>query len=229
MFRRIGIRQYVWRHPEWWTVAAALGAWVIVLTPHGLTPHGTPLLGTLCLTERPNTLASSFAALPSWIIMVVAMMLPLILMEVRLTAFKSLWCRRHRAIAGFLCGYLTVWLLASLPALVLDAVGVTGVVPLLAGLAIAVVWQTTPFKRRALLACRRTMPLAPNGWRADLACFRYGLFQGRSCLLNCWALMLLPLLAAHDTAIMVGVTVFLAAERYAPREVLSGPAIMALR
>jgi predicted metal-binding membrane protein len=207
----------------------ALAAWVILLTPQGLTPHGTPLLGVLCQVEHPGALASSLGALPSCIIMVVAMMLPLILLEVRHTAFRSLWCRRHRAIAGFLCGYLTVWLLASLPALVPEAVGIRGVVPLLAGLAIAVVWQATPFKRRALLACRRTMPLAPSGWRADLACFRYGLFQGRSCLLNCWALMLLPLLATHDIAIMAGVTVFLAAERYAPRDVLSAAPIMALR
>jgi hypothetical protein len=50
-----------------------------------------------------------------WMLMVAAMILPLQIDGVRRIAEYSLWSRRHRAIAGYLVGYLIVWAAAGVP------------------------------------------------------------------------------------------------------------------
>ena len=111
-----------------------------------------------------------------------------------LTARRSLWYRRDRAIGGFLVSYLGPWLLiglfASAPAAALSLDG-RSYLPALAalGFAVAAAWQLTPIRRRALWSCHRTAPLAPHGWRADRDCIRYGWEIGRSGLVSCWAMM----------------------------------------
>ena len=74
------------------------------------------------------------------------------------------------------------------------------------GFGAALLWQVTTLKRRALLACHRTQPLAPAGWRADLDCLRFGWTIGVSCLVSCWALMLACLLSGHSLPAMFGAT-----------------------
>jgi predicted metal-binding membrane protein len=99
-----------------------------------------------------------------------------------------------------------------------------------AGFGAALLWQVTSVKRHAAIACHRTMPLAPAGWRADRDCLRYGWVIGSSCLLSCWALMLACLLAGHSMSAMAGVTVVVWAERHTarPRQHLLCAAIAAL-
>ena len=105
-------------------------------------------------------------------LMTVAMMLPMVAEHVRLTAERSLWRRRHRAMAGFVTGYLGLWALGGVVValLPLHPSGRTAAI----AFAIAGVWQLTPWKRRGLVGCHRTMPLAPRGWRADADCVRFG-------------------------------------------------------
>lgn len=191
-------RQAEWRHPEWWALAVSVVAWG-VLVAEGV--------------HRP------FAA---WSLMVIAMMVPLVVGPIRTTAARSLWHRRHRAIAIFLAGYLTLWLAAGVAAsLLASLLGVHGGSehPLLvaSGFALAAGWQLAPAKRRALNACHRTMPLAPRGSRADRDCFHYGVRIGVYCLTSCWALMLACMLMGHATAVLVGVSLVLAGERYLRR------------
>ena len=52
------------------------------------------------------------------------------------------------------------------------------------GLLIAAMWQMSPTKALALRRCSRTAPLRQDGWRADLACARYGADAARDCI-NC--------------------------------------------
>jgi predicted metal-binding membrane protein len=61
----------------------------------------------------------------------------------------------------------------------------------------AAIWQLTRTKRRALFACRRTVPLPPVGRRADAGCARFALLQGWRCVVSCWALMLIMLMVGH--------------------------------
>jgi predicted metal-binding membrane protein len=150
--------------------------------------------------------------------MVLAMMPLLVLEPVAVTADRSLWRRRGRAVAGFLAGYLGLWLLAGVPVVIAVSAlhiehGQPGLVTVLA-LLVAVAWQLGPLKQTALGGCHRTIPLAPGGWRADRDCLRYGWMIGRSCLLSCWALMLANVLDRHSLLAMVGATAIAFAERY---------------
>jgi predicted metal-binding membrane protein len=188
-------KQAEWRHPEWWALALSLGAWVL-LVGEGAHRH--------------------FAA---WSLMVVAMMVPLVVGPIRTTAARSLWRRRHRAIAIFLAGYLILWLAAGAGFfLLLSVLGVNAGSPspllIASAFALALGWQLAPAKRRALNACHRTMPLAPRGSRADRDCFRYGLRIGAYCLMSCWALMLACLITGHATPALAVITLVLTAERY---------------
>ena len=87
--------------------------------------------------------------------------------------------------ALFLVGYSAAWLCFGML-----AVPISRVIEIPVCLAIATIWQLTPWKRAGELACHRTIPLAPMGLRADLDCLRYGATNAVNCLLACWALML---------------------------------------
>ena len=163
-------------------------------------------------------IAPAASALSHWLLMIGAMMLPMAAMAIRHVAFRSFRERRRRAIAGFLLGYAAVWLAVgplylALGLVVHLAAGGTILVPLAAALALAAAWQATEAKRRSLRQCHRTVPLAPCGWRADRACLAFGLAHGRSCLVSCWALMLVPAAAGHHPVPMLLVSLLALRER----------------
>ncbi len=210
-------RRFTWDHPEWWSLGFSLLAWVVILegfqTGAGSNPH-----------QHHHAAATSLTGdMLHWMLMVVAMMLPLVADSVRNTAAMSLWSRRHRAIAGFLLGYLSVWLMVgaviSLVVFTLTARRYFNPATALAiSFCAALLWQGVSYKKRALRACHRTMPLAPNGLRADVDCLRYGWMIGGSCLLSCWAMMALCAVSGHSLGIMLFVTFVGLAERYPLRQ-----------
>lgn len=183
----VALQRAVWRHPEWWALGLCAIAWGAMFRPHA--HHGAPLA--------------------NWMIMTVAMMLPLVVGPIRFAAERSLWRRRHRAIAGFLAGYLGAWLAVGV------AISFIEPGPWLAAAAFAVagVWQLTRYRRIAMAGCHRSMPLAPRGWRADRDCVRYGWTVGTYCVASCWALMLACAMAGHHLLAMFGITAFLWTER----------------
>jgi predicted metal-binding membrane protein len=84
----------MWRHPEWWSVALSIAAWIALLSaPRHSASH------------QSNGLQPDLVCL-----MVVAMMFPLVIAQVRQAAFHSLWSRRHRAIGLVSHGYVVPWL-----------------------------------------------------------------------------------------------------------------------
>jgi predicted metal-binding membrane protein len=195
--RRIG-----WRYPEWWVVMAAAVAWMVMAGmshptgmshPHashtGITPGGGHGQGTLGMVA-----------------MVIAMMLPLTLANVRHLALSSLWRRRHRAIAAFLVGFIAVWIVVQTAIVG----GMWGVLAPLVGwetmggiaMVTAALWEVSPIKRQRLRRCHRTVPLAPRGWRADADCAHYGLTTGFSCVTMCWALMVAAAAFSHSFMVM---------------------------
>lgn len=225
----LSLRRFTAWHPEWWTLALCLLAWVLLALPGGGETWAAISCGPL---HDAGASAEASAALrfvsfgwaagvAGWTIMVGAMMLPLVIAPVRRTAFASLWRRRHRAVAGFLLGYGGFWIaagclgLALLAGLGLGASARDAAAAL--AFALAGLWELTPLKRRALSGCHRRIPLRPTGWRADLDCLRYGAMQGCNCFASCWAIMLASMLAAHHLAIMASIALISAAERYRPR------------
>jgi hypothetical protein len=199
--RRIG-----WHYPEWWVVLVVVVAWMFMagmshphasdteITSDGMSQahtshthashtgiisgrgHGQGTLGTVAMVTA----------------MVIAMMLPLTLANVRHVALSSLWRRRHRAIAAFLVSFIAVWIVVQIA-----IVGIWGLLTPLVGwqtaggvaMVAAALWEVAPIKRQRLRRCHRTVPLAPHGWRAHADCARYGVTTGFSCVTTCWALM----------------------------------------
>lgn len=181
------VRVFGWRHPEWWAVLASVLAWAYLASAaHGHAGHGTG--------------AAAMAA------MVVAMMLPLTIAQLRHVALSSLWRRRHRAAAGFIAGFLAVWLaVEAVLAVAWRGMGSLAGAALAAGVVAvaAALWELAPAKRRHLRRCHRTVPLAPSGWRADADCARFGAAMGVSCVGTCWALMLASAAFAHSLPVML--------------------------
>jgi hypothetical protein len=198
------LQYFFWQYPQWWIVALSATTGTIMLF-HGWQHVGHEVYHSISFSQE----------LGYWMLMVAAMMLPLVLYSIWLTAISSLWSRRHRAIAGFLAGFFGPWLglgiiaaglreLSSTHTYTAAALAFTG----------AVFWQRTAMHQRALVACHRTIPLAPVGWRADRDCLRFGATIGSACLSSCWLLMLACALSGHSLIAMAATGVAGASERH---------------
>lgn len=191
---RVTVQNFFWLHPEWWSVALCGVAWAVMLL------HGWQYAGHGVHHRMSLALELSY-----WMWMVAAMMLPFALDAVRTTAARSLWARRHRAMAGFLIGFLAPWLVLGIAAAGLRELSWAHsyVAPVLGFLA-AAWWQRTLRHRRAFIACHRTQPLAPLGWQADRDCLRFGGAIGTACVTSCWPLMLACTFTGHSLIAMAG-------------------------
>jgi predicted metal-binding membrane protein len=85
--------------------------------------------------------------------------------------------------------------------------------PLVLAIVLASLWQVTPWKRRRLRACQRSLPLAPRGWKALASCARFGAVYGTHCVGSCWSLMLVASMTAHRLSLMVLLTAIVLLER----------------
>jgi len=162
------------------------------------------------------SLLASFAA--SWMLMLTAMMMPVLIAPVRHIRDRSFTKRRARAIVLFLTGYAAIWIAAGVVLLTLAAAAPLIVSRLSVALAIAtfvaLVWQFSPAKQLCLNRCHARPELSAFGLAADLDAFRFGFMHGSSCVGSCWALMLLPLLVSRGhVAAMAVVAIWIFAER----------------
>lgn len=178
------------RHPERTLAAVALLAWALVFLLSGHQTHDAGWLRSQGL----------------WVLMVAAMMVPPALPMARHVAQNSKRRRRQRGVFLFGGASLLLWLGVGLVAVSLATL--TGVSDqrrwLLGGsLLVAALWELTPAKKRALKACHRTLPLPPDGRKADRACVRLGLQYGKACFRVCWALMLPMALVGHAGLVLM--------------------------
>jgi predicted metal-binding membrane protein len=172
--------------------------------------------------------AGPLSELGHWTLMTMAMMVPAALPAIGYVALNSLVPRRGRAMALATAAYVAVWLPFGAAALALrhaavDGAGVPPAALVAATAVVAVAWQASRAKRRAVLACGTTVPLPPRGARADLACLRFGLRHGERCLRSCWAVMLVMAAAGPGALglMAVGTAVTLADPWFSTRKRLS--------
>lgn len=202
-----GLRRLGSRHPEWWMLPAAAAAWVLLAAqphpqPHAHAGHGA--------AHGASVDAFGLAA------MIVAMMLPLVIADVRSVARFSPWRRRHRAIAAFVAAYLAVWMLAML---VIDAVWrlaasrVESPTAAVCVMIVAGLWEIGRSNRHAASHPRPTTP-ATRGWRGDVECVRAGAITGGRCVVACWALMAACVAFAHSLPVMIGMFLVQLGGRY---------------
>lgn len=198
------LRHFFQAHPEWWSVGLCGLAWALMVR-HGWQHSGHALHQRVMIAPE----------LFNWMAMVAAMMLPLVIDRVQVTAQRSLWARRHRAIGGFLAGYFLVWLLLGAVVVNLRQTSWShGYAAPALSFAAAALWQRTRMHQRALTVCHRTLPLAPVGWQADLDCLRFGGTVGVACVGSCWPLMLACAFAGHSLIAMTGGMAVGAVERW---------------
>lgn len=133
-----------------------------------------------------------------WGLMTVAMMVPSTISDVRYVACASLRRRRDRSIAMFATGFVALWLPGALAAGAVE--GVSEAQPIAATIgafAVAAGWEFMPWKRRALLACRRRPAIRSTGWNADRSAIRFGALRGWWCVVSCGPAMLAVAAVGH--------------------------------
>ena len=211
--RHVAVGGLLTRRPETWLYGVAIAAGVVVVGlavadggGGGAVP-GSPGWG------EPSSLAAAWGA---WMAMVAAMMLPVIAPQAHYVALRSLRRRRHRAIAGYLAGYLAVWALVGTVLVVV--LGVTGVPHPPAGLAVAALlgagtWQVAEPRRRILRRCGSLRLGAPEGFAADRDCATAGWRAGLRCAFTCGPVMVATAAAHHQPLVLGAVIVLLLSER----------------
>lgn len=187
---------------EPWVLGLSAVAWVV------MAQHMAP--GASCHLDTTPT-----RELGAWTWMIAAMMLPFQGILVNGVAARSLRRRRQLAIGGFVAGYLGIWALLGVPAVMLR-VGLWEHAPALAALAfgLSVWWSGTRTRREALEACHNLRPLAPRGWPALHDTLAQGAQTARVCALACWPLMLGCMLTGHSAVAMAGGLAIGALERF---------------
>ena len=178
---------------------------------------------------------SAAAFVGSWIVMMVAMMLPAVAPVVALYANAA---RRGlvAAVPVFVAGYLAVWALSAVPAY---AVAQAVNDPLMAGrpwvgrlagatLLAAAVYQLTPLKAVCLRHCRSPMSFfmaRTKSLRSNRAAISAGAGHGLYCLGCCWALMaVLVVLGGMQLGWALALAAIVTLEKLAPWGVAVGRA-----
>jgi predicted metal-binding membrane protein len=163
-----------------------------------------------------------------WVLMVIAMMLPLALSPLRHVRQRSFARRRARSMLLFVAGFVAVWMAVGL---ILQAVALIArwaipapLVYLALAIVAALLWQISPAKQWFLNRCHQRPALAAFGFAADLDGFLFGMKNGAACAGACWTLMLPMLLVGQGAfALMVAAALFSLAES------LESPAPLAWR
>jgi predicted metal-binding membrane protein len=226
-------------------VPLAIGAAWLVEIGVFLSGHADQLRHDQLLHGGPPAPLAVGAYVAGWVVMVVAMMLPSTMpLLQRFGQATTEQDEPGRAMAAFIGGYLSVWTVFGLGALVFDH-GVHAVVdawpwlgdrPWLvsaATLAIAGGYQFTRFKAQYLLTCRHPTIHLRRHQRAAAAVFDLGRANGVYCLASCWALMLVMFaMGVADLGWMVALAAVIAYEKLGRRGLgfarAAGVALLAL-
>jgi predicted metal-binding membrane protein len=197
-----------------WTVLALLTliSWLYLFWTPSTTTNVSPAMGSMPGMIMPQTAAWNFSATMAmfamWVIMMIAMMIPSASPAITIYA-RALHMRGVpfvRPVFGFVMGYVIAWSVFSVVAtmgqlllqkyaflshnLRLDAV-YGGAVLALAGL-----YQISPFKTACLRHCRSPLGFLMAYWRdGTVGATMMGLRHGLYCIGCCWLLMMLLFVA----------------------------------
>ena len=178
-------------------------AWIV---PMARDMYG-PMSGPSAWMMTPAWDAAHVALLfAMWTVMMTGMMLPSTAPTILL--YAAVVRRTEEAVAptrayAFAAGYLVVWTMFAAGAAVIQRVLTSQLIlsPMMelsnrraasAVLALAGLYQITPFKRACLSVCRSPAAFVATHWRVGAGgALRMGIAHGLYCLGCCWALMLL--------------------------------------
>jgi len=205
-------------------------AWLVYLVIYAeVLLRPTPAAGSVwwCMPgmsgHGPSRLAPS-GWLAMWSLMLLAMTLPATLPAAQHVAANSFSRKRTRAVGIFSAVYLGTWVAFGLAADALLALLGRRHTDWLFALALAgaAAYELTPFKRRALNRCHRTLALPPSGVRGIVSVARFGWLHASGCLASCWLGMLAMLLApSAQPFVMATMTTAMTYERLTRRPLTS--------
>ncbi len=220
-------------------IAVVLACWAWIV-PMAIDMYGAMTGASAWMMSTDWDFAHLALLFAMWVVMMAGMMLPsagpMLLRYTRAT-HSSLDVRRTLAHAGaFTGGYLVVWTVFSLLTTVLQRVfaQLLWLNPMMEPgsrafgatlLAIAGIYQLTPWKRMFLDSCRSSARCSIANFEPGLSGgFQLGLVHGLKCLGCCWALMLLLFVGGVMNLWCIAVlTIFVLVEKLAPFGAHSGP------
>jgi len=175
------------------------GAWVWMIVHAARSPSLT------CCSPEPSRIEDFVG----WTAMVVAMMVPTTLSQMRDVAARSYRARRCRSIIAYVVGYLVWWLALGVAVCSLRSVLPTATAFALFGAA----WMLVPIRLQWHRRCHRRLPLRPVTWRASASAFRQGAAHGAPCVALCWPLMIACMLTGHHLFMMLACTAIVVYEK----------------
>jgi len=207
-------------------LAISASAWLLLAAGVGSTgpsTHRRPMTAHAMSSAQAGAsrIDPAPSAMAGWTLMLAAMMTPVVAAPIGHVRTRSFARRRSRAVALFVIGYVAVWLAAAFALFPLSTMAHTlapgSGMPFALAAFVAVAWQCSPLKQRALNRCHARRELAAFGVGADLDAIRFGATHGFWCVASCWAMMLLPsTLPLGHIAAMAAVACWMAAERLEP-------------
>lgn len=215
---RARVRSALARRPEGLVYVVAAMAAVALVVVH-LTGHDHGVGGHPAGHGTPGATGMLIESWAGWMLMVMAMMLPVIAPQARHVALRSLWSRRYRSMVGYLATYVAVWAaLGIVLLLTLHSAGLAGLADppagvLVATLLVAAGWQTSRPRRRVMRRCGVLRLRAPRGWSADRDCARAGLRAGLQCVVTCGPVMVAMAVGHRHLILMAALMVLLLTER----------------
>jgi predicted metal-binding membrane protein len=234
--RASGTLESVVQHPRWLLIGIllviVLPCWVwIILMARDM--YGSMLGPAAWMMTPVWDLPHLVLLWAMWAVMMAAMMVPSAAPVILLYsgAVRSRLGERQgtSAVSALTAGYLTVWILFSVAAAIVQRVLASRLLltpmmqpatPLLAGLVLllAGVYQLTPLKLACLRACRSPLSIVMSySTGTSGQPFRLGLAHGGYCLGCCWALMLLLFAGGVMNLFVIGaLTAWVAVEKLAP-------------
>ena len=227
-------------------VVVACWAWIV---PMAIDMYGGMTGSSAWMMVGEWDVAHLSLLFAMWVVMMTGMMLPSAApMLLRYTSAAHSYSNGRRAVAyagAITVGYLVVWTLFSLLATVLQRgfAQLRWLNPMMepgnhvfgaALLALAGVYQLTPWRRAFMDSCRSSArcSIANPDLRLSRS-FQIGVFHGLKCLGCCWALMLLLFVGGvMNLWCIAALTIFVILEKLGPFGVhmgsLSGVALLAL-
>lgn len=168
-----------------------------------------------------------------WILMVVAMMLPLTLTQVDCLAARTFRSDQWRVIFAFVSSYLAVWVALAVPTILLMMLARAGLqsfgpavgAPLIP-FSLAALWWVSRFRAVALARCHYRPALAAKGVAAVRGAAGLGLTNGVYCAATCLPLMLAVQIAGGGVLGMALLGLMILAERAAHRPNPKGAALV---
>ena len=195
-------------------LCVSLAGWIVLLT--------TSRPSTCCFVA-PVRLASLRLMAGDWALMLIAMMTPTLVAPVYYICLNSFARRRVRSITLFVIGYFGIWMAAGCVffgvKFFVESCTFESYLPASVAAFIALCWQVSPIKQRALNRSHRHGSLTAFGASADWDALRLGFSHGLWCTCSCWAAMLFPMLLPRGHfAAMFAVGVLMFCERLDPPE-----------